>query len=308
MSVIRSDDTHLVEQRRNLNTNPRLRGSSSGWSVDGGGVLTNTPNGVQIDFAAAPGGAFFYQSAAVAAAPGAAISSSIVVTVPAGFPTVRVLLRTHAYGPGVDIGNSPEVLIAAGESATIVCPVPLPLPAGTTGVRSLLRASSPGSVPPGSRLIVKDALVSAPPGAYFDGTTPPAPPRSYTWAGTPNASPSIEWMTIPVVNITPIVVEGFEYARAARSILHPILGNPAPDVTFRPGGLRKGRMVLVMADSVSAHAAVVGLLTDRTFTLADADVPEIGMRFRVADDDVSVQLDPVTRRRWLVTVPFQEVL
>lgn len=106
--------------------------------------------------------------------------------------------------------------------------------------------------------------------------------------------------------ITPTIVNGYSAARSPRSILHPILGRDADDVTFRPTALRKGTLKLVFALEADAHAAVEVLAVPQVLTLADPDV-NIGMEFVVAEEDIVPQLDDETRSVWIVQAPFREV-
>ncbi|MEV4738539.1 MULTISPECIES: hypothetical protein [unclassified Microbacterium] len=106
--------------------------------------------------------------------------------------------------------------------------------------------------------------------------------------------------------ITPTIVDGYTAARSPRTIMHPILGRDADDVTLRPASLRRGSLTLVFALEVDARAAVTALTTPQVLTLADPDV-SIGMSFVVAEDDVTLELDDETRDAWIVTTPFREV-
>lgn len=107
--------------------------------------------------------------------------------------------------------------------------------------------------------------------------------------------------------IAPEVVNGFEASRSARSLVHTILGRPDPDITFRPAGLRKGTLSLVFANGAAAASAEAALVVPRVFTLVDADVPNVGMSFVVAEGDVESALDLDTQTVWIVRVPFHEV-
>lgn len=107
--------------------------------------------------------------------------------------------------------------------------------------------------------------------------------------------------------MTPTVVDGYKAARSPRTILHPILGREGDDVTFRPAGLRKGTLRLVFALEADAHAAVAVLATPQVLTLDDPDI-NITMSFVVAEDDIAPELDDETRKVWIVSTPFREVM
>lgn len=185
-----------VEVYRNLNTNPRLRGISTGWSSGPDVAFTQTPDGLQLDRAVVGGSRanLLYHTTNQPVATDDERSSSIEVSVPVGFPAVTVYLYTHGYGVETAIGESPEVTINPGQTVTLRAPSSAPIPAGVTGVRSLLRAGvAAGSVPAGARIVVRDAglypLLVPPP--YFDGTTSPDADLTASWTGTANASASI---------------------------------------------------------------------------------------------------------------------
>ena len=108
-------------------------------------------------------------------------------------------------------------------------------------------------------------------------------------------------------SITPEVLDGFDSARPARSIVHTILGRADPDITRRPSGMRTGTLSLVFATGAAAASAEAILRVPQTLTLSDSDVPQVAMTFVVAGGDITVALDRSTRGVWIVTVPFQEI-
>lgn len=107
--------------------------------------------------------------------------------------------------------------------------------------------------------------------------------------------------------IVPAVVNGFESARPARTLVHTILGRPDPDITYRPAGLRKGELLLVFESGAESAAAEAILVSAQVFTLSDPDVPQVAMPFVVANGEVSSALDLDTQTVWVLRVPFQEV-
>lgn len=108
--------------------------------------------------------------------------------------------------------------------------------------------------------------------------------------------------------ITPRAVNGWQSSREARTIMHPVLGRPHDDVTLRPAGLRSGELTLVFPLEADARAAENVFAVAQVLTFADTDRTTLGMSFVVADGEISVDLDDVTRNVWIVTVPFREVL
>lgn len=109
--------------------------------------------------------------------------------------------------------------------------------------------------------------------------------------------------------ITPTLIDGYEADREARNIVHDIVNRSDPDVTFRAPGLRRGAFKCVFANQLDAVAAFGALSIPQAFTVADTDVPSIGMTFVVPDgQNIRIALDNTTRRTWIITVPFAEVL
>ena len=112
------------------------------------------------------------------------------------------------------------------------------------------------------------------------------------------------------VGVAVLGVMTLAYVRPTRTLVHELLdGTGTPDVTLRPFGSRKGDLVFLCADEVAA-TALESLHTSSpaTLSLASTDRPHLdGLRYVVAEGDISVELDIRTRRRWTVTVPYREV-
>lgn len=109
--------------------------------------------------------------------------------------------------------------------------------------------------------------------------------------------------------ITPEVVNGYDAAREARTIVHTILGRPDPDITLRPAGLRSGTLTLVFATGAAAASAEAALLFPQVLVLSDPDVPQVAMSFVVGPEGQAStrSLDLDTQTVWLLELPFQEV-
>ncbi|KNY06868.1 hypothetical protein [Microbacterium sp. GCS4] len=108
--------------------------------------------------------------------------------------------------------------------------------------------------------------------------------------------------------ITPTIVDGYRASRAARTIVHRIIGRPDPDVSYRPASLRSGQLTCVFAVEADAHAAEAVFSVPQPLTLNDTDV-SIGMTFIVPEGgSIEVELDDETRDVWLVRVDFEEVV
>lgn len=112
-------------------------------------------------------------------------------------------------------------------------------------------------------------------------------------------------------SISPDLILGYESSRTSGAVVHPIVGRPAPDVTLRRAGLRRGRMQLGFlgedAESASADAETA-LSAAAVFSLVSDDRSTIQMRFVLPSTGaITRQLDPDTRETWSVTFDWQEV-
>lgn len=117
-------------------------------------------------------------------------------------------------------------------------------------------------------------------------------------------------ITIGATIITPDQVDGYTSIRESGNIVHRILGNPSPDVTFRPAQLRTGTLRLVFDSEAEAKAAEDAHATaTTTCTLDSDDAPTVAMTY-VTDGAgrISRSLDDETRDAWILEVPFQEVV
>jgi hypothetical protein len=118
----------------------------------------------------------------------------------------------------------------------------------------------------------------------------------------------VDTITIGASTFTPTIVDGYASSREARTIVHPVLGVAAPDVTIRPALLRNGTMrylFRVEADAVAcenAHATATG---SASFTSDDR--PTLNMTYVVAGGPVGRTLHDETRDMWILEIPFQEI-
>lgn len=108
--------------------------------------------------------------------------------------------------------------------------------------------------------------------------------------------------------ITPTVVLGYSADREAQTIVHPILGVAAPDVTLRPATLRSGNLELGFQGAsaqANSKAAADLLSAAATFNLVSTDLTTIPMAF-VVQGSVTRELEGESRDAWLVSFDFQE--
>jgi hypothetical protein len=108
--------------------------------------------------------------------------------------------------------------------------------------------------------------------------------------------------------ITPDIVDGYDSAREAQTILHRVIGRADPDVTLRAAGTRSGTLSLVFGVEAEAYAAEQALAAPDVWTLTDPDRLTIGMVFVVAGGTLDRALVNETRDGWTLSVPFVEVL
>ncbi|QCQ16985.1 hypothetical protein [Microbacterium sp. RG1] len=111
------------------------------------------------------------------------------------------------------------------------------------------------------------------------------------------------------VTVEPAIFLTFENARAAQSIVHPILGREYPDATLRPAQARSGRLELGFSGEgaeTTSKAAQDALALAAVAVLTDADRPSHNMTF-VVQGEVSRPIEDTTRNAWIVSCGFQEV-
>lgn len=112
-------------------------------------------------------------------------------------------------------------------------------------------------------------------------------------------------ITQGATSIVPALVLGYTATRAAGNVLHPIIGRASPDVTLRPAALRTGTLTLFFTTAAAAWIAHNTHALPGKLTLTDLDIPQIGMVYVLAGS-LTIALDD-GRRRWVVTVDYQEV-
>lgn len=108
-------------------------------------------------------------------------------------------------------------------------------------------------------------------------------------------------------SVAPYMVLGYKSSRAAGNLIHTIIGRADPDVTIKPAGLRTGTLQLFCLDLATALEVEAIHAGEGSLDLVDTDLPTLAMTY-VVDGDIELELDPDTRRRWVVTVGFQEVV
>jgi hypothetical protein len=138
---------------------------------------------------------------------------------------------------------------------------------------------------------------------YFDGATPNTSAVTWTWTGAADNSASIE----TTKTFYPTALQNYRASREGRTLVHGVLNSAAPDVSFRPFGLRSGSLTFAFDSAATAHAFVNAAAMPQTLALAAPEVPGIDMSFVAAGDDLDIEQDDSVSTVWYVTVPFQEV-
>lgn len=108
-------------------------------------------------------------------------------------------------------------------------------------------------------------------------------------------------------SITPDLVVGYDTERESRNVLHNVIGKAEQDVSLELDGLRYGTLHLFFESQTAAWVAYEQLGAIGTWELTDTDIPQIGMSF-VRTGPMKMGLDPVSRRRWLIEMDYQEVI
>jgi hypothetical protein len=102
-----------------------------------------------------------------------------------------------------------------------------------------------------------------------------------------------------------LVLMPYEYGNESRNVIHDLIGGGIVVSLVAPRP-RSGSFDLLFADNAAAVAAAQLHREETTFTLTWPDLPTGAMTY-VTSDSVSVRKDPVTLKRWIVTVGYQEV-
>lgn len=108
--------------------------------------------------------------------------------------------------------------------------------------------------------------------------------------------------------MSPDLVLGYETARQSRNLVHDLIGGGTAVSLIMPR-LRAGNLSLFFAAEAAAFQALAIHGREASFTLTDTDIPDIGMTYVLANGaDVILTLDDATRLRWVLSVPYQEIV
>lgn len=106
-------------------------------------------------------------------------------------------------------------------------------------------------------------------------------------------------------SVSPALILGYETTRESQNIVHQIIGGGIAVALIRPNP-RAGTLELFFLDEATANEALELHAREATFTLTDTDRPSVGMTY-VCDGSVVLSLDDATRKRWVLSVGYQEV-
>jgi hypothetical protein len=105
--------------------------------------------------------------------------------------------------------------------------------------------------------------------------------------------------------VTPLLVSGWNTTRAARAVVHDVLGRPDPEVTYRPAATRSGTLTFMFESLADAQRCESMHASGVVLTIADALTGT--MRY-VVSGDVILNAENDRGSAWSVTVSFREVV
>lgn len=276
-----------AETRRNLVTNPSFTTSLTGWAASAATTLTLESASAKL---VSKGGRNFL-STEVPVVAGVTYTASTDVRLPVSSGTTYRLLvefyadlTSYAY-----VGESASVQSVQTATGFTRISHTFTVPQGVTGI-VLYPAISTGSTVVNETAYVDNVLFELGSKAQspFDGSTA--------------ASTGVRYATS-----SPLVVVGYDSARAGRNVFNPVLGRGYPDVTLQPATPRTGTLTfLFTSEADAAECERMHRGTD-LLTLTDSDLSTIGMTY-VLDGNLRRQLDPETLSVWTVAVDYQEVI
>jgi hypothetical protein len=114
-------------------------------------------------------------------------------------------------------------------------------------------------------------------------------------------------ITDSISSFSPDLVMEYSTEKQSRNVIHNVIGKAEPDVTLELDGLRIGTLRLFFESKENAWVAYEALGQVATWELTDTDTPEINMNF-VREGRMTMTLDSVSRRRWIIEMDYQEVI
>ncbi len=142
--------------------------------------------------------------------------------------------------------------------------------------------------------------------ADFTGSTADTAGVYYSWTDTEFESTSEKYLDDPDTSSAAIFALGIKLEWEQRTIVHDVPGAATPPVSVLPAGPRSGRIRYLFSERETARRAEIIHTRPGVITLTDADWPGGGMNY-VAQGDLTSELDPDTRIRWVLETGFAEV-
>lgn len=104
---------------------------------------------------------------------------------------------------------------------------------------------------------------------------------------------------------SPALVLGYEAEQESQNIVHDIIGGGIGVSLIRPRP-RAGTLELFYLTELDAAQCRFIHAAESTFSLSDTELSTIAMTY-VVDGSITIRLDDEGRRRWIVSVGYQEV-
>lgn len=112
----------------------------------------------------------------------------------------------------------------------------------------------------------------------------------------------------PIMRPRSASVDSYAATAASRTRTHSILDGP-PVHTLRAAEPLEGTLTLLFLDEISARDCHSAHMLADVFTIADTARALLNFRYVVPEGETpGVKLEDETRRRWIVTVPYQVVV
>lgn len=106
---------------------------------------------------------------------------------------------------------------------------------------------------------------------------------------------------------TPLLVTGYQTTRESRNIRHQLIDGGTAFGLLDPDP-RSGDLQYLYSTEAEAAACVEMHTVKTTFTLVDDDLSTIGMTYVVGNGGVRSELESQTRKLWLVTISYWEII
>lgn len=312
-TIISEASTGTAELRRNIITNPDFESATTGWSVLTGATVTRVTTefyaGVACARVVTPGVALtegiIWSTAAVAGlVAGSKFSVAVWVKAPIGAALTLLAASTGAGAANVSVpivGTGAWQLLKA-QNATLGATLNPYLAVYTRSpIQAVTFYVDLGTICLGTTI-----------GTPFSGNTADQlnaagnPIMDYSWAGTANASQSIE-TAVMYDEIVPELVTSTQSGRDLRTVIVNVPGSSTPYVSLEASGLRTGTLELFFArDEDAAAEAEATIAAGGVFFLDYPERQSWEMRF-IPVGRLERRLDETTRDHWTVSFDYQEL-